>query len=228
MEPPATSDATIRLAVFESFVREGAPPTVEELMGQLHLSRREVDASLDRLDEARHLKLVPGTHRILMAFPFSAVVTPYRVTVKGRRSYFANCAWDAIAFYPMLKQPMRIESFCYHCGEPFDIQIPGKRLPKDTSSPPVVYLGLPAADWWNDIISTCANTMLFFRTADHLASWRASVPDSRGAQLSVDLVLKLSEPLYAGKMKLDYARPSRDQMALLFHDLHLTGDFWKI
>src|SRR5438034_6323432 len=65
-------------------------------MERYHLERPDAFAVLKALEEARHLKLVPGTQRILMAFPFSAVATPFRTTrpVIGRR-YYANCAWDA-------------------------------------------------------------------------------------------------------------------------------------
>jgi len=218
----------VRLAVFQGCLREGAPPSVERLMGDLQLPREEIETSLERLDQARHLKLVPGTHRTLMAFPFSAIATPYRVIVDGSRSYFANCAWDAIAFYPMLDQPIRVESFCYHCGRALRFQIQDGRLATDVRDAPVVYLGLPAAEWWKDIISTCSNTMLFFSTPDHLQSWRGSHPEARGVGLSVEVVLKLSGPLYAGKMTLGFTRPSREELIRLFRDLGLTGEFWKI
>jgi Alkylmercury lyase len=221
-------DARVRVVVLENCLREGSPPSVEQLMGDLHLSRPEVEQSLDRLDSGRHLKLTPGTHRILMAFPFSGIATPYRVVLESGRKYFANCAWDAIAFYPMLKQPIKIESFCYDCALPIEFGIRDGKAASVLGDPPVVYLALPAAEWWKDIVNTCANTMVFFTSRDHLASWQESHPGAGGAALSVDLMLKLSEPIYAGKMDLGYARPSHDRLVDLFRDLQLTGDFWKI
>jgi Alkylmercury lyase len=228
VEPGTRQDARIRLSVFQTCLREGFPPSVERLMGELDLSRENIEAGLDRLDKARHLKLVPGTHRILMAFPFSAVATPYRVVVDGGRSYFANCAWDAIAFHAMLKRPVRVESFCYHCGAPFSFEIRDRAFVGPPTAAPIVYLGLPASEWWSDIISTCSNTMLFFSSAEHLRAWKDSEPDARGATLSVDLMIRLSEPLYGGRLDVGFTRPSRDELIQLFQKLELMGEFWKI
>lgn len=221
-------DARVRLTVFEHCLRRGVPPPVEQLMGELHLSRSEVESSLDRLDEAHHLKLVPGTHRVLMAFPFSAIPTPFRVVLSNGRSYFANCAWDALAFFPMLRVPLRVESYCHHCGEPLSISVRDGHAESTEGAFPVVYLGLPASEWWRDIVRTCANTMLFFRSPDHLRAWRAAQPDAGGAELSLDTMLRLSEPLYAGKLEFGFRRPSRDRLLELFGELGLTGDFWAI
>jgi hypothetical protein len=70
--------------------------------------------------------------------------------------------------------------------------------------------------------------MLFFATTHHLHSWREARPNAGGAELTVDLTLKLSDPIYSGKMELGYARPSHERLVALFRDLHLTGDFWRI
>ncbi len=117
---PADSLARdIRKYVFDHFLEHAVPPVLEQIMERYHLDRVEAFAILKSLEEARHLKLVPGTQRILMAFPFSAVATPFRVTrpVIGRR-YYANCAWDAVAFHAMLHEIIRIEGRCHHCAKP--------------------------------------------------------------------------------------------------------------
>jgi hypothetical protein len=197
-------------------------------MGDLRLARQRIEGSLERLDAARHLKLLPGTHRVLMAFPFSGIATPYRVTVNGTRSYFANCAWDAVAFSPLLEQPIQVESFCHHCGQPLSFQIRGGKVQTKVAEAPVVYLGRPAGEWWTDIITTCSNTMMFFRSTGHLSDWRQAHPEAGGVELSIEVVLRLSGPLYSGKMTSGFARPSRDRLVQLFQELNLTGEFWKV
>ncbi len=227
--PPATGlDARLRQAIFAHCRTEGYPPSVELLMNEFHLDRPAVEEGLDRLDAAHHLKLVPGTHRVLMAFPFSAIATPYEVWAEGGRRYFANCAWDALAFHTMLRTPLEVRSYCFHCGQPVRFQLRVGQVAGGSTSLPVVYLGLPASEWWKDIVNTCANTMVFFATSDHLSRWRTGRPDARGAEVSIETMLRLSEPLYATKLELDYERPSRERLLTTFHELGLVGEFWTI
>lgn len=101
-----------------------------------------------------------------MAFPFAAVATPFRVTVRGRR-YFANCAWDAIAFHAMLGDDVRVESFCHHCAAPIELELRDGRVTHVEPRDALVYLALPPIQWWEDIITTCSNTMVFFASPEH-------------------------------------------------------------
>ena len=180
-ESPGDSLARdVRKYVFDHFLEYAVPPVLEQIMERYHLERPDAFAVLKALEEARHLKLVPGTQRILMAFPFSAVATPFRATrpVIGRR-YYANCAWDAVAFHTMLHEIVRIESRCHHCAKPISIELAGG---KSRASPPrpVVYLALPASQWWNDIVSTCSNHMVFFSSESHLTSGGKRLRRPRG------------------------------------------------
>ena len=167
-----SSDRTrdVRKYVFDHFLEHAVPPVLEQIMERFRLSRPQAFEVLQALEAARHLRLVPGTQRILMAFPFSAVATPFRVERRGGGQYFANCAWDAVAFHAMLNEEIRIASWCHHCAEPIGIELAEGRV---TASPPepLVYLSLPAAQWWNDIVNTCSNHMVFFRSASHLDEW---------------------------------------------------------
>jgi len=117
MDEPTVAQR-IRLHVYEHFLEHGRPPIAEELMRDFPLSREEVGATLRELQGQRNLAVVKGTLRILMAFPFSAIATPLRVRVRGR-DYFANCAWDAVAFHAMLgEDDVDIDSYCHHCAQP--------------------------------------------------------------------------------------------------------------
>ncbi|TLZ78633.1 MAG: hypothetical protein E6K11_08340, partial [Methanobacteriota archaeon] len=77
--PGADLARDVRKFVFDSFLENSVPPVLEEIMERFHLGRPQAFEALQALEAARHLKLVPGTQRILMAFPFSAVATPFRV-----------------------------------------------------------------------------------------------------------------------------------------------------
>ncbi len=216
----------VRLFIFEHFLEHGAPPVVETVMQAFSLSREATTDVLRALEAARHIALVPGTARILMAFPFSAIATPFRTTVRGR-TYFANCAWDAIAFRAMLDDDIHVESFCHHCAAPIHVELGGSALdvePKEA----LVYLALPPAQWWTDIVTTCSNTMVFFASPDHRDASDLCAPSTSAASLTPQQVDALSGPIYARKFALDYARPSKDELLEHFATLGLTGDYWKL
>ena len=176
------------------------------------------------------IALLPGTQRILMAFPFSSIVTPFRVRTAGKdRDFFANCAWDAVAIHVALGKEQWIASCCHHCAEDIKIHLRDQRLVSQGShSQPLIYLALPASKWWENIVLTCSNNMVFFSSKDHLAEWMGTGSFTRGEALTIDQTLRLSLPIYKEKMSLHYARPSREQTIAHFQSLGLTGDFWKI
>src|SRR5262245_14692402 len=107
---PEAAARDIRKFVYDRFRETARAPVVEVIMQRFALSRRQVVDLLRGLEAARQLALVPGTERILMAHPFSAITTPFRVEARGGRTFFANCAWDAIAFHVLLDEPIRIDS----------------------------------------------------------------------------------------------------------------------
>ena len=219
--------ARVRLSIFERFVKEGRAPVVEELMTQFSLSRDDATTILDELVAARHIALVPGSARILMAFPFSAIATPFRVTARGQE-YFANCAWDAIAFHAMLGDEVQVDSFCHHCATPIRIELRDGRATRVEPREALVYLALRPTQWWENIVTTCSNTMVFFASAEHRDASDLCAPADQAASLSPDEVHALSGPIYGRKLELDYARPTRDELLAHFATLGLTGDYWRI
>ncbi|HEX9339973.1 MAG TPA: alkylmercury lyase family protein [Thermoplasmata archaeon] len=225
--PDPELDRRARKRVFDTFRARAVPPMLEDLMAYFRLSRSDSFEVLRRLEAARHLKLVPGTQRILMAFPFSAIATPFRVHAGGM-SYFANCAWDAVAFHATLGQPVRIESHCHHCASALRIEVAGGRIRQSNVPEPLVYIALPAARWWEDIVSTCSNHMVFFESPAHLADWRRAGSATDGVALSVEETHHVGLPIYRAKTDLDYARPSKDELIAHFASLGLTSDFWKL
>ena len=229
---PAVNEPTlsqrVRLHVFEQLVETGSPSVVEELMLEFGLSRAETTSVLKELADARHFALVGGTSRILMAFPFSAIATPFRVTANGR-DYFPNCAWDAVAFHSMLDAPIAIDSFCHHCAEPVHIELSGGRATVVEPSDAIVYLALKPTQWWEDIITTCSNTMVFFASPEHrdASDLAANAQPDSAASLTPDQVHALGRPLYERKLSIDYERPGIDQLRAHFASLGLTSSYWQ-
>ena len=68
---------------------------------------------------------------LLMANPFSAVPTAYRVRAGGR-SWYANCAWDAFGICAALDSNGVIDTRCPDCGE--SMTSPSRTAGRTTSS----------------------------------------------------------------------------------------------
>ena len=86
-----------------------------------------------------------------MLNPFSAVETPYRVEADGR-SWFANCAWDALGIPAALHGEGRIEAECPDCGERLELEVRGGELVSGGEL--LVHFVVPARRWWDDIAFT--------------------------------------------------------------------------
>jgi hypothetical protein len=222
-----TLQQRVRLFIFDHFLEQAAPPVVEQVMNEFSLSRAAASEVLGDLEAARHIALVKGTARILMAFPFSAVATPFRVTTRGR-SYFANCAWDAIAFHAMLAEEVRVDSFCHHCAAPIHIELKAGHATLVDPPESLVYLALRPTEWWSDIITTCSNTMVFFASPEHRDASDLCAPEDQAASLTPEQVHTLSGPIYARKFSLDYARPTKEELRAHFAAMGLTGDYWTL
>lgn len=220
----------VRKYIFDHFEEHSTAPVLEQIMRRFELGRASAFKVLADLQSARHIVLLTGTQRILMAFPFSSIVTPFRVKVAGKdKEYFANCAWDAVAIHVALGKEQWISSYCHHCSEDVKIHLKDQRVISQLSeNQPIVYLALPASKWWENILLTCSNNMVFFSSKNHLAEWVKSDAAGGGEALTISQTVQLSVPIYRTKMSLDYARPSREQTIAHFQSLGLTSDFWKI
>ncbi len=139
-------DVALRSDTYRLFVELGRAPTADEL-------GRPPAAVLEgwrRLHEGHALVLNTARTEILMANPFSAVPTAYRVQAAGR-SWFANCAWDAFGICAALHCDGQITSTCPDCGDDLTVVVT-EQLPDDPSL--LFHCLVPAAQWWDDIVFT--------------------------------------------------------------------------
>lgn len=197
-------------------------------MTDLGLSRADTVALVEELVDAHSVAVVKGTSRILMAWPFSAIATPFVVHARGK-TWFANCAWDAVAFHAMLDEDdVAVDSFCHHCGGRIRIELRGGRATLVEPATTIVYLALRPTEWWEDIITTCSNSMVFFCSPAHRDASGLAAPEDEAASLSPELTHRLSVPLYGSRLAPDYARPSRDELNAHFASLGLAQPYWRI
>jgi len=217
----------VRKFVFDQFLERTHPPVLEEIMQKFELDRATAFGVLKDLQDIRQLVLLAGTQRILMAHPFSSITSPFEVTISNKK-YFANRGWDAIAFHVMLNKDVTIDSFCHHCAAKINIELSKNKIASSKPKEALVFIGVPAAKWWENVVNTCSNNMVFFSSKNHFEEWQEGNTKQTGETLSLDQAIKLSIPLYRDKMKIDYARPSKEELSSYMNSMGLTGDFWKL
>lgn len=141
-------DLRIRNQTYSSFVRDGRPATAAETAGALGLEQGEVEAALRRLHDLHAIVLGDDTTEIRMLNPFSAVETQHRVEAGGR-TWFANCAWDALGIPAALHVDGRIDSACADCGERLELEVRDGEL--ILGGELLWHVLVPASRWWDDI-----------------------------------------------------------------------------
>jgi alkylmercury lyase-like protein len=143
-------DADVRRAVYQHFASTGRAPSLAQIAAECQCSEEEVRAAYARLRANRVLLLEPDGETICMAPPFSGVPTQHTVDV-GQQSYFANCAWDALAIPAAFHQEGVVHSRCGQSGDPLDLRV-GLAGPEPSSW--LFHCQVPAARWWTDLVFT--------------------------------------------------------------------------
>jgi hypothetical protein len=116
------SDVEVRCLVYDRVIKDGKIPLRAALGEALGRTPADVDESLRRLAEAHQLVL-QRDGEILMANPFSAVATPFPVSINGH-SWYGNCIWDAMGIVAMLQSKGSIQTSCGCCGTAMAIRVP--------------------------------------------------------------------------------------------------------
>ena len=214
-----------RKYIFDHFYEFTTAPPLEEVMQRFKLTRKEAFNRFRELEADHHILLIPGTQRILMANPFSAVSTPFRVYI-GSSRYFANCAWDSVALHVMIEKEARIASFCHHCADTIEITMNGGEVKSSQPSAPVIFLSTPVANWYDNLINTCSNNMVYFASKEHMNHWLMENPKLKGEALTVEKMSEVCRPLAKGRMSLEYERPPKEELMAYWDSIGLRSDFW--
>ncbi len=144
--PMDAADIDLRNATYRRFVEVGRAPTAGELAGLTNRSEADVREGWRRLHDG-HALVLDAAGDILMANPFGARPTPFRVDAAGR-SWYANCAWDAFGVGAALGVDCVIQAECADCHAPLRIELRDGR-PDDEDL--LFHVLVPAISWWEDI-----------------------------------------------------------------------------
>ena len=144
-------DTAVKLNIYETIADTTKIPTLQDVAKALDAPAAEVEAAFERLRKKRLLVPEPGdSSRIRMAPPFSGVETPFLVRV-GDKSYYANCAWDALGIPAALHEDAVVEASDGFSREAMTLEVKdGKVVPQECA----IHFAVPAARWWDDIIYT--------------------------------------------------------------------------
>ena len=145
------SDLRIRNHLYSSFVCDSNARTPAQTALELALGVDDVRDAYRRLHEAHAIVLEPDGESVRMLNPFSAVETQHRVEANGR-SWWANCAWDALGIPAALDGDGRVESPCPDCGETLELEVCDGQLVRGAEL--LVHFVVPARRWWDDIAFT--------------------------------------------------------------------------
>lgn len=143
----AELDRQVRCRIYEHFTAFARAPDARDLAAALDVPPSAIEESLERLASAHAIALAPGTHNIWMAHPFSAVPTPYPVRT-AERTYWANCAWDALGIPTLLDVDAEVHTQCADCGDPITLRVEdGRVAPREG----VVHFVVPPKRFWDNV-----------------------------------------------------------------------------
>ena len=141
----------VKMSIYQTVIETTKVPNVAEVAESMGRPPAEVQEAFEALAGQRLLVLEPGDRtRIRMASPFSGIETPFLVQMMGK-SYYANCAWDALGVAAALHQDADVATNCAYSGAPLPIRVRQEQiLPIEC----LAHFAVPAALWWQDIIYT--------------------------------------------------------------------------
>lgn len=103
--------------ILRTFVDRGGPISREDIVAAFQdRSAEAVHEALIALDDDDVIRVRDG--HVDLAYPFSAIPTPFVVRVPDGRERYTCCAIDALGIAPMLGRKVEIRSQCHHCKMP--------------------------------------------------------------------------------------------------------------
>ena len=136
-------ERAVRAEIYRQFAGGEVDVGAAELARARAWDRHEVERALESLQAQHRISLAPGSHQVAMAHPFAGIDTGYRAHIDSG-SWFANCAWDALAIVALLGHGDGRAS-----GRKGDIDW----MVEDGLVSPtgLVHLLVPARHFWDDI-----------------------------------------------------------------------------
>ena len=108
--------------ILRAFVERGGPIPAEAITAAFpDCQPKVIRETLAALDEDDLVQVREG--QVDIAYPFSAIPTPFVVRLAAGQERYACCAIDALGIAPMLGQHVHIRSQCHHCGTSLELSV---------------------------------------------------------------------------------------------------------
>lgn len=140
----------VRAFVYGHFADTTLAPSVEETARHFNISNEETGEIYKELNNRHAFFLEPGTLTILMANPFSAISTDFKVHANGK-TYFANCAWDMLGIPAAMGCDAVIDTAFTESNDSVQLEVKNGKV---TNSEYLVHFPLPFARWYDDLVFT--------------------------------------------------------------------------
>ena len=147
-DPFTSTERDVRLFIYRHFLETAHAPSASTIAASVNATGAIVSSALRRLADLHAIVLAPASIDIWMAHPFSAVPTPYPVTIAGR-TYWANCAWDAAGVLSLAGDG-ESHTRCGDCGQEVGFAVERGRVSGDG----IVHFVVPARRFWENIAFT--------------------------------------------------------------------------
>lgn len=217
-------DEAVRLAVYQGYVEDGRPPSLDQMAAMLATDATGIRESLARLREARHVVL-DADGDIVMAHPFASV--PLGFSVMGHETlWWGGCAWDSFAIPQLVPDDpaVLVATQCPGCGKPLAWVV-------DRESPPlgdeVAHFLVPMAQVWDDVVHTCSNQRLFCGV-ECVQRWAGSAGVEPGYVMDLATLWRLASHWYEGRLAAGYQRREPARAREYFREAGLSGTFWGL
>ncbi len=214
----------VRLAVYETFARQGRAPTAGDLAGRFSVPVQQVVTAWQQLASERHLVLGPDGS-VVMAHPFSAV--PLGFSVMGAQTlWWGGCAWDSFALAHLLtwETEVLVATRCPGCQAPHAWSV--NRLAPPAGDQ-VAHFLTPAAQMWDDVVHTCSHQRIFCST-DCVHAWLTRNAQHEGYVMDLSTLWRLASGWYDGRLERGYLRREPAASADYLRGVGLSGPFWGL
>lgn len=141
---------TVRARIYDHIVAMGFPPSVAEIARSVGITQDDAAAAFAWLHDQHALGLERDGETIRIANPFSGVPTRFRVHANGR-SYWANCAWDALGIPAALHANATIDAVLSDDDSIVQLRVTAETLHGHGE---LVHIPLPFTAWYDDLIDT--------------------------------------------------------------------------